>query len=149
MKILKNTTTVIIELDMGISLQPNSARTVNVQDYIKMSSDTSLEQLDVLIDNEDIIVNDGTDDLSPEAGKAFIRYPDEARNIKYDNSTSGLNAHNVQDAIDAAIGGDIVGTLTYGILDNDIHIPEGKALVLVNPEFGEHEVIIEGELVCL
>ncbi len=102
MKVLKNTTSIDIELDMGITIQANSSREVIVQDYINLSNDTSLEQLDVLITIGSIVINDGTNDLSIEEGKAFVRYPDEAKNIRYDNTILDVEATNVQDAITLA-----------------------------------------------
>lgn len=100
MKILKNTTVLDISLDMGITVLANSSREIIVQDYTNMSGDTSVEQLDVLIDNGSIVVNDGTNDLSIDEAKAFIRLPDDALSVRYDNTNSDVTAKNVQDAID-------------------------------------------------
>ena len=147
MKILKNTTASDISLDIGINLIANNSREISVQDYIQLSSDTSLTQLDVLIDLGSVVVNDGTNDLTKEEGKAYIRFPDNAKGIRYNNTNSDIDETNVQDAIDNIINNNL--NLTYGTLDKDIHIPNNLALVLVNPKIGDNEIIIEGELVCL
>ena len=102
MKILKNTTAVDIVLDLGITVLANESRQIYSQDYINLTTETSLEQLDVLIGIGTIIVNDGTNDLSIEAGKAYIRFPDQALGIRYNNTSTGIEATNVQDAIDSA-----------------------------------------------
>jgi len=144
MKILKNTTTIDIELDFGITVLTNSSRNIDSEDYINLSSTSSLEQLDVLIDNEDIIVNDGTNDLSIIEGKAFIRYPDTAKNIRYDNSNTTINATNVQDAINI-IQSPIYPL--YGSLNMNILVPLNRAIIMVDPTLNEYEIDIEGELV--
>lgn len=147
MIILKNTTSLDIDLNMGIVLKANAEREVIVNDYILMASRLSTEQLDVLIDNGTIIVNDGTDDLSITEAKAYIRYPDQAIGVRFDNTGTTIDAKNVQDAIKEMSNSAV--NLTYGTLDEDILVPAEKALVLVNPIIGDHEIVIEGELVCL
>ena len=40
-------------------------------------------------------------------------------------------------------------SVLYIILDQNVEVPADKAVVMLNPEIGDNEVIIEGELVVI
>lgn len=101
-KILKNTTGSIINInDIGISIPTASEYIIQNQDYLLLSSSVDVE---TLINSGDIVVNDGLSDLSSTIGKEYIKYPDSAKSILFNNSVSqfSVDPKNVQDAIDAS-----------------------------------------------
>lgn len=104
-KILKNTTTSDIELDnLGLTIPASGQTTVAVQDYLLLGSEDSITELTTLINSGDIVVNDGSSDLSASDGINYISYPDNASNILFDNSIAQLpnSPQNVQTAIENA-----------------------------------------------
>ncbi len=104
MKVLKNTTASEIDLKyLATTIPASTNRAVNVEDYIRLASDDSVAELTPLINSGDIVVNDGTNDLSVSDALAFIEYADYAPNIRFNNSTNGFAAKNVQEAIEEAI----------------------------------------------
>lgn len=100
-KILKNTTGSVISLDvLGIDIAASSQITVNEEDFLLLASSESVTELTPLISSGDIVVNNGIVDLSATDGENFVKYPDNAPNIIYDNGISGLAATNIKQAID-------------------------------------------------
>jgi len=108
MKILKNSTSTDIEItSIGLSVIALSSYTVNVEDYLLLASDDSITELTSLISSGDIVVNDGTSDLSSTDGLNYIKYPDFAGSSRFDNSTNSFTSTNVQDAIEEAASGGV------------------------------------------
>lgn len=101
-KILKNTTVSPIDLYyLGITIPASSSFTLDQSDYIRLSSDDSVAELTPLITNGDVVVNDGIDDITPIADAVlYIKYPYFAGTIRFDNSTNGFTAKQVQKAIE-------------------------------------------------
>ena len=83
-KILKNTTTTPIDLDvLGLPQIPaNGQLTIQEYDYLALSFEDSINFLDPLMTAGTIIVNDGVVDLTASEGREFIRYPDESDRIR-------------------------------------------------------------------
>jgi len=107
-KILKNTTLSDIELDfLGVTVPASGQLTIDPEDYLDLGTDDSTNEIDPFITSGDIVVNDGTNDLGITAGQNFIRFPDNAPNIRYDNTISGLISTDVKNAID-----ELAGTVT-------------------------------------
>ena len=101
MKILKNTTGSAIELSViGLSIPASSQITIEVQDYLLLGSSDSTTEIDPLITSGDVVVNDGTSDLSVSEGQNYIRYADNANNILFTDSTTGLVSNTTREAID-------------------------------------------------
>jgi len=99
-KILKNQTGSDIELsNVGLSIPAFGQLTIDIASYILLASDDSITELTTLINSGDIIVNDGSSDLSPNSEAiAFLRYPDDATNIKF-TPTAEISGNTVQEAI--------------------------------------------------
>jgi len=107
MKILKNTTGVDITLEiLGLTIPATSQITINVEDYLELSSEDSTTELDILITSGDVVVNDGTSDLIATVGKAFIRFPDIASNELFDDTNVIYSADTVQEAIEKVSNGE-------------------------------------------
>ena len=101
MKILRNTTLADIELlEIGLTIPASGQVEVNTESFLDLAADNSITELTPLINSGDIIVNDGTVDLSAADGLTYIAYPDDAASSLYDNTSSGLAANTVQKAID-------------------------------------------------
>jgi len=106
-KILKNTTASDIELSSSGLLIPASGQvTVNVEDYLLIAAVDSIAELTPLINSADIVVNDGTSDLATLDGINYLKYPDQADNVLFDNSVANFDGNpvTVQDAIELAKG---------------------------------------------
>lgn len=103
-KILKNTTGSIIELDeLGISIPASGQYEVPHQKYLILSTDDVVSELTTLINAGDVVVNDGSSDLSPSSEAiAFLLYPDDASNIKF-TPTLEISENTVQEAIGAGV----------------------------------------------
>jgi hypothetical protein len=102
-KILKSTTGSDIDLDiLAIIIAASGQGEINVEDYLVLGSDESITELTPLINSGDIVVNDGTTDLSASEGLAYVQYPDDEANIRFDNSTNDFDADEGQGAIEEA-----------------------------------------------
>lgn len=102
-KILKNTTGSDIDLDVsGLRIPASGQITVDETQYLLLASADSITELTTPINSGDIIVNDGTADLSASEGLAYIQYPDDEANIRFDNSTNDFDADEGQGAIEEA-----------------------------------------------
>ena len=106
-KILKNTTIADIEVDnLGITIPASGQIDLVTGEYLLLASDDVVTELTSLINAGDIVVNDGNADLSAADGIAYIQYPDDALNIRFDNTVAQLNnnPNNVQAAIEGVKG---------------------------------------------
>jgi len=96
-KILKNQTLSDIELDVGITVPASGQVTLNPTEYLDVASSTDI---DGEINLGNIVVNDGTNDLNSSDGINYLKYPDQAANVLFDNSSNNFNANDVQTAIE-------------------------------------------------
>lgn len=104
-KILKNTTASDIDLDiLGRRVPASGQLDLDTSDFARLASDASITELTTLINSGDIVVNDGVSDLSIADALAYIEYPDNAANIRFDNSSNGFTSDDVQTAIEE-VGG--------------------------------------------
>lgn len=118
-KILKNTTLSDIEInDIGITVPASSNFTVEDTDYLLLSASVDITSL---ISSGDIVINDGSSDLSAADGEAYVRYPDSAENSLFDPSGSTLTETTTQRAIEELSS--IVDSLVFG-LDKDEKVKE-------------------------
>jgi hypothetical protein len=91
-KILKNTTGTDIFLEFpGVSVPANSQKTINVEEYKDFAAEEALNELIPLISSGDIVVNDGTLDLTTIEAIRFIEYPDRIDIQKDDVNVSRVN----------------------------------------------------------
>lgn len=98
-KILKNTTGSDIDIkSIGLTVSASSQITIQVQDYLLLSSDDVVAELQTYISSGDIVVNNGSVDLDSEDGADFILYPDRADAVSFDDSSFGFDAEDVQEA---------------------------------------------------
>lgn len=108
-KILKNTTgTEIVNNQVGLAIPANSQIIVEPGRYYVLSEEIGIEgpgTLNQLIQNGDIIVNDGINDLSSDRGIDFLKFPDRAFHLRFDSvpeRSNGFAAKTVQEAIEEA-----------------------------------------------
>lgn len=103
-KILKNTTVSDINLvTLGRTLPASSNTTIELSDYIRLADPATVTELTSNITSGNIVVNDGINDITTIAeALAFLRYPDYAPNIRFDNSTNSFVSRTVQKAIEEA-----------------------------------------------
>jgi phosphopantetheine adenylyltransferase len=100
-KILKNTTGSDIDVvNLGITIPALGQTNLDTREYLLLSSDDVVTELTSLINAGDIVVNDGTTDLPASKGIAYIQYPDNAVNIRFNNSSNGFTSDDVQEAIE-------------------------------------------------
>lgn len=101
MKILKNTTNADIELRiLGVTIDALSQRNVEVEDFLILASDDSINELTPYLNSGDVIVNNGIRDLSISEALIYLSYPIDASNSLFDNTSNGFVSKNVQDAIE-------------------------------------------------
>jgi len=101
MKILKNTTDSEISLKyLGISLGPDVSRTIETTDYLTLASASSIGELSPLINSGDIVVNNGSRDLSVGEALIFVMYPEGAATMMFDSSNNSFESNTVQEAIE-------------------------------------------------
>lgn len=100
-KILKNTTGSIVDLmKFGATIPASGQITVVPQDYLLLGMPASLAEINPLISAGTIVVNDGTNNLTIADALNYVKYPDFARAVRFDNSTNGYIADDVQAAIE-------------------------------------------------
>jgi hypothetical protein len=118
-KILKNTTLSIIELNvLGLQIPASSQITIQTQDYSILGSSDSVTELTTYINSGDIVVNDGTDDLSISEGLAYVKLAEIAKSIRFDNSTNGFSSSEVQSAIEESKTS-VVGSMFHMLFENN------------------------------
>jgi hypothetical protein len=154
-KILKNTTLSDMELsELGKTIPASGQITIPVQEYILLASDDSIAECTAPITNGDIVVNDGTVDLSASDGLNYIRYPDDSRNINFNNTGTGMTSTNIRDAIIEANNGtggpDNFSYKRIG-LGETVTIPEDQQMLVFKEICLEDdgEVCIDEELIVL
>lgn len=99
-KILKNTTGSTIDLKkLGLSIPASNQITIETTDYALLASDDSVVELTTLINNEDIVVNNGTSDLSASQGLDYIKYPDNSNSIIIDNTGIDISSTDLTGAL--------------------------------------------------
>lgn len=141
-KILKNTTLVDIDLDsIGIRILAESSATINVEDYILLASGDSITELTPLINSGDIVINDGTNDLSITDGIAFIKYPDKSYNIRFDNSSNEFISDDVQSAIEENANNMDKNLFKY-VLTEDLLIKNNYSLVTTRIIIGDNKLTL-------
>jgi len=98
MKKIKNQTTSAINIsDVGVTIPASGEYIIPPTEYLLwVSSDDIITE----IDNENVIINDGVNDLSVIEGKNYLKYPDESKNIRFDNSSNDFEAETNQAAIE-------------------------------------------------
>lgn len=90
-KILRNTTiSDIVISDTGITIQPGVGNqyTIPPIDYVLWAESADITSF---VNSGDILVTDGTSELSSTDGLDFIRYPDNAKNQRFDGDTLRSN----------------------------------------------------------
>lgn len=101
-KTLRNATGAMIELNqLGIQIAAGVTYTVTLEEYLTLSKPSVISELSPLITNGSIIVGDGTLNITNVADAIrFLQYPDDARNIAFNNASNGFLAKTVQSAIE-------------------------------------------------
>lgn len=100
-KILKNQTgSPILIADVGITI-PASPATYTIQptDYLLWDASANII---TYINNGNIVVNDGTQDLSISSALAYIKFPLDARSVRFTTQGVVLTSKNAEAAIDEA-----------------------------------------------
>lgn len=107
--ILKNVTVSDINLlQLGVTIFASGQYEVQAGDLTILYTDESETELQGYINSGDIVVNDGSRDLSITEALTYIKFPDQAKNILFDNSSNGFSSIEIQSAIEEAklIGGE-------------------------------------------
>lgn len=104
MKILKNTTSSDIELfNIGLTVPALGSITLDTSDYHGIARADSILEITPLINNGNIVVNDGIEDLSSIDGINFIKFPEFAGSIRFlsvPQRSNGMTSKNTQEAIE-------------------------------------------------
>jgi len=93
-KRFKNTTGTLIELfELGDLELPTGGVYVEltIEEYLDVAADEAISELTPLINAGDVIVNDGTNDLSAADGIRFLRYADRAYIQSYGVDVTRVN----------------------------------------------------------
>lgn len=99
-RILKNTTGSDIEInDVGQTIPASSQLEIYPPDFFLWYGSADGGDLDAYITSGDIVVNDGTSDLSATDGRQYL-YFTWSEAIQYDNSDTELDADNVKESLD-------------------------------------------------
>lgn len=108
-KIIKNTTASdVFVVSVGRNIPANSQVTLEVREYLIWASDAAISEISPKIQSGDLIVNDGHNDLPPDRGIDFLRYPDTAFNVRFlspPERANSFTAKTVQEAIEEAVSG--------------------------------------------
>ncbi len=102
-KIIQNTTGSDIFIDfLGLNLPASGSLTIDARDYTLLASSDALSEVQALINSGDVTINNGTSTLSTEDALDFIRYPDRADSIFFDDSAStSVEGDDVQEALES------------------------------------------------
>lgn len=102
-KIIKNTTLSDIEIQsFGYTIPASGQLDVDTIEYTLLANEDVVTELTTLINAGDIVINDGNADLIASEAIAYIQYPDQALNVRFDNSTNNFISDEVQSAIEEA-----------------------------------------------
>ena len=86
-KIVKNTTGLDIELGaVGIPVPANDQYIIEIVDYLLWASEDAIVEITPFINSGDLVINDGTSDLTAAEGIRFLEYADRAY-IEKDGTT--------------------------------------------------------------
>lgn len=107
-KILINTTATEIELDVyGVTIPPNNFNyVIPISQYSLLAEDDVIAEITPFVNSGDIVVNDGFNNLTASDGINYLKYPDEAFNIRFRSNPERNNdfkAKNVQEAIEETL----------------------------------------------
>jgi hypothetical protein len=141
--ILKNTTNSNIDLiQIGITILANNQYGVQSGDRVILYEDDSQTELQGYINSGDIIVNDGTRDLSITEALTYIKFPDQAISLLFDNSSNGFTSQDVQSAIEEAknppetvVGWESVQDTTYTENSPLTINPNSMQQIIINRDF--------------
>lgn len=102
-KVIKNTTLSDIDVfETGVTLLSSSSYIIPVEDYVEWSRPDTITEITNAVNTGDIVINDGVKDLNPTDGLNFLKHPDNAPNIRFENNDNNFSSDNVQDAIEEA-----------------------------------------------
>jgi hypothetical protein len=98
-KIVKNTTLADIEVfETGVTLAASSSYTIPPEDYLDWATEETATEITADVNAGNIVINDGTNDLDPAPGLAYLKFPDDAANIR-------LGSQSVEEAVQEAADG--------------------------------------------
>ena len=115
-KILKNTTVSDIVLKaVGFTVPASGQLLIEKTQYDLFSSDDSISEISTYISSGDIVVNNGTYDLSATIGLNYMRMSDHGKNVLHDNDVNlnTMTTITLQDFIDDIASPDVSSKPTY------------------------------------
>jgi len=122
-KTLKNTTgSPIVFKSIALTIPAAGQEIITIEEYLYLGSTASLAEISPLIISGDIVINDGVDDITVANGFSlqraidFLKYPDEAFNIRFaaePERNNGFVSKNVQEAIEEGKNTAIGSLLPY------------------------------------
>lgn len=105
-KIIKNITQSDIFIkSLGRRVDANSQIEVDPRDFMLLATDENLAEMATLIDAGSLVINTGSQDLSPATAVSFLAYPDNASSQAFANDqlrSNGLVSENTQEAVEEA-----------------------------------------------
>lgn len=120
-KILKNTTLSDIEIpSMGVTVPASGELVIESTDYLLLGLDDTVTFLNPLISSGDIVINDGTTDLSIPVGALSIESFTSANRLGFFPealASNDFSADNIQDGIEEARDTSFKGLLNGYIED--------------------------------
>lgn len=98
-KIIKNTTGTDIEIEaIGRTIPTSGQVLFPPTDYLLLADPDTITEITSDVNAGNLIINDGTNDLSASEGLDYLQYPDDATNIRF-TPTSLIPDDTVQEAI--------------------------------------------------
>lgn len=115
-KTLKNVSGQDLQL-LNVVVSNNSSFTVPTHLWLELANDSNIE---TYINADQVIVNNGTSDLSKSDGLKLIQkfQIEEAKEVIFDNTTNGFISDNVQDAIEESKTS-VVGSMFQTLFENN------------------------------
>lgn len=146
MKILINNTEagVYIE-DIGKELLPSEVKPLDAQWYALFAGSAHVASF---IDDGTLSVSDGTNILSKEEAKAYLKLSENALGIRF-ATTTNLVSKNTRDAIEEVKSSSEKPHFSIQVVKQDttLLIPENEQMTIHGVFYLEGEVDIEGQLV--
>jgi hypothetical protein len=143
MKILKNNTASDIELiKLGLTLLANSSYEIPVKEYNLLSSQDSVMELIPFITSEDIIINDGIEDLDVNRALIFITFPEKADAIIFNKLK--FKAIEVNSGINEA-----KDFFSVFDIDEEINVPDKRQLIVYNLLKNDDILELTGNLILI
>ena len=115
-KIARNDSISIIVLsELGLEIQVGESYNLTIDEYLRWADSEAITELSFYINSGDLVINDGTNDLSASDGIRFLEYADRAYIQKDDVDVARVNTIlNFEGDVTATNNGSGKTTITVG-----------------------------------